>query len=43
MKKGGNLAARIARHAFEYACATNDIGHRTTKARYPRTNDQVSG
>ncbi|RWF37970.1 MAG: transposase, partial [Mesorhizobium sp.] len=27
--------------AFEYACATNDIEHRTTKARHPWTNGQV--
>lgn len=27
--------------AFEYACATNDIEHRTTKAKYPWTNGQV--
>lgn len=24
-------------HAFEYACARNDIEHRTTKARHPWT------
>lgn len=28
-------------HAFEYACAKNDIEHRTTKARHPWTNGQV--
>jgi hypothetical protein len=28
-------------HAFEYTCATNDIEHRTTKARHPWTNGQV--
>ncbi|TDR37650.1 integrase-like protein [Aquamicrobium defluvii] len=28
-------------HDFEYACATNDIDHRTTKARHPWTNGQV--
>lgn len=28
-------------HAFEYACATNDIEHRTTKAKHPWTNGQV--
>src|SRR4249920_2869828 len=28
-------------HAFELACATNDIEHRTTKARHPWTNGQV--
>ena len=28
-------------HAFEYACARNDIEHRTTKARHPWTNGQV--
>lgn len=25
-------------HAFEYTCATNDIEHRTTKAKHPWTN-----
>jgi len=28
-------------HAFELACAQNDIDHRTTKARHPWTNGQV--
>ncbi len=28
-------------HAFEYACAMNDIDHRTTKAKHPWTNGQV--
>ncbi|RUW03095.1 MAG: IS481 family transposase [Mesorhizobium sp.] len=28
-------------HAIEYACATNDIEHRTTKAKHPWTNGQV--
>jgi hypothetical protein len=28
-------------HAFEFACAKNDIDHRTTKAKHPRTNGQV--
>ena len=28
-------------HAFEYTCASNDIEHRTTKARHPCTNGQV--
>lgn len=28
-------------HACEYACAINDIDHRTTKARHPWTNGQV--
>src|SRR5215212_9315639 len=28
-------------HAFEYACAQNDIDHRLTKPRHPWTNDQV--
>ncbi|MGF7005269.1 transposase InsO family protein [Aminobacter sp. BE322] len=32
---------RFRAHAFEYACATNDIDHRTTKARHPWTNGQV--
>ena len=32
---------RFWAHAFEYACATNDIEHRTTKARHPWTNGQV--
>lgn len=28
-------------HAFEYACARNDIEHRTTKARHPWTTDVI--
>jgi transposase InsO family protein len=28
-------------HAFEHACARNDIDHRTTKAKHPWTNGQV--
>ncbi|MEO5598834.1 MAG: integrase core domain-containing protein, partial [Novosphingobium sp.] len=28
-------------HAFEYACARNDIDHRTTKPKHPWTNGQV--
>jgi transposase InsO family protein len=28
-------------HAFEYACAQNDIDHRLTKPRHPWTNGQV--
>ena len=32
---------RIWAHAFEYACARNDIDHRTTKPRHPWTNGQV--
>jgi hypothetical protein len=32
---------RFRAHAFEYACARNDINHRTTKPRYPSTNGQV--
>ncbi len=28
-------------HAFEYACARNDVGHRLTKPRHPWTNGQV--
>ena len=28
-------------HAFEFACARNDIEHRTTKAKHPWTNGQV--
>lgn len=28
-------------HAFEYTCASNDIEHRTTKAKHPWTNGQV--
>lgn len=31
---------RFWAHAFEYACATNDIEHRTTKAKH-WTNGQV--
>lgn len=32
---------RFWAHAFEYTCATNDIKHRTTKAKHPWTNGQV--
>ncbi|MBN9066611.1 MAG: IS481 family transposase, partial [Rhizobiales bacterium] len=32
---------RFWAHAFEYACARNDIEHRTTKAKHPWTNGQV--
>ncbi|WP_284242415.1 IS481 family transposase, partial [Neomesorhizobium albiziae] len=32
---------RFWAHAFEYACATNDIEHRTTKARHPWTTDVI--
>lgn len=32
---------RFRAHAFEYTCATNDIEHRTTKAKHPWTNCQV--
>jgi transposase InsO family protein len=32
---------RFRAHAFEYACARNDIDHRTTKPRHPWTNGQV--
>ncbi len=32
---------RFWAHAFEYACATNDIDHRTTKPRHPWTKGQV--
>ena len=28
-------------HAFELACARNDIDHRTTKVKHPWTNGQV--
>ncbi len=28
-------------HAFEYACAQNDVDHRLTKPRHPWTNGQV--
>jgi transposase InsO family protein len=28
-------------HAFELACAQNDIGHRLTKPKHPWTNGQV--
>jgi transposase InsO family protein len=31
----------IRAHAFEYACAVNDIDHRLTKPRHPWTNGQV--
>jgi len=32
---------RFRAHAFEYACARNDIDHRTTKPKHPWTNGQV--
>lgn len=32
---------RFRAHVFEYTCATNDIEHRTTKAKHPWTNGQV--
>jgi hypothetical protein len=32
---------RLRAHAFEYACARNDIDHRTTKLKHPWTNGQV--
>ncbi|OBQ83721.1 hypothetical protein A9K71_23120 [Mesorhizobium sp. WSM3873] len=32
---------RFRAHAFEYACATNEIEHRTTKARHPWTTDVI--
>jgi hypothetical protein len=32
---------RFWAHAFEYTCATNDLEHRTTKAKHPWTNGQV--
>ena len=32
---------RFRAHAFEYACARNDIEHRTTRAKHPWTNGQV--
>jgi transposase InsO family protein len=32
---------RFLAHAFEYACARNDIDHRTTKPKHPWTNGQV--
>lgn len=32
---------RFWAHAVEYACARNDIGHRTTKPKHPWTNGQV--
>ena len=48
---GGSAAALIVEalakgepvwaHAFEYACATLDIEHRTTKPKHPWTNGQV--
>jgi transposase InsO family protein len=28
-------------HAFEYACAQNDVDHRLTKPKHPWTNGQV--
>jgi transposase InsO family protein len=32
---------RFWAHAFENACASNDIDHRTTKPKHPWTNGQV--
>jgi hypothetical protein len=32
---------RFWAHAFEHACARNDIDHRTTKPKHPWTNGQV--
>jgi transposase InsO family protein len=32
---------RFRAHAFEYACARNDIDHRTTRPKHPWTNGQV--
>ncbi len=32
---------RFRAHAFEYACAKNDIDHRLTKPKHPWTNGQV--
>lgn len=32
---------RFWAHAFEYACARNDIEHRTTELKHPWTNGQV--
>lgn len=32
---------RFWAHAFEFACAKNDIEHRTTKTKHPWTNGQV--
>lgn len=32
---------RFRAHAFEYACAENDIDHRPTKPKHPWTNGQV--
>ena len=32
---------RVWAHAFEYACAQNDIDHRLTKPKHPWTNGQV--
>ena len=36
-----NGEKRIWAHAFELACARNDIDHRTTKPKHPWTNGQV--
>ena len=32
---------RFWAHAFEYACAMNDIEHLTTKAKHPWTTDVI--
>ncbi|MGE0775857.1 MAG: hypothetical protein AB7G25_02650 [Sphingomonadaceae bacterium] len=32
---------RFRAHAFEYACARNDIDHLTTRPKHPWTADEV--
>jgi hypothetical protein len=39
--RGGSASGGSSAHAFEYACAFNDVDHRLTKPKHPWTNGQV--
>ena len=41
IKAALNAGEPVWAHAFEYACAQNDVDHRLTKAKHPWTNGQV--
>jgi len=41
IKAGLDAGEPVWAHAFEYACAQNDIDHRLTKPKHPWTNGQV--
>ena len=41
IKAALDAGERVWAHAFEYACAQNDIDHRLTKRKHPWTNGQV--